>query len=381
MQKNLTIILVILLYSCGGDSPITSPPSIDYYTDDQQFIDDLVLLNNSIENENVIDRITTTDFIDDSTGSQYYKIKQLNLNNMSLDSIPNSIIYLDSLEILDLSNNQLEFLPENICNINDQLNSLDVSNNLLCNPHVPICITNIEPTLTAFFASQNGCSYQMSPKDRNFIKRMILENWTAVSENDSEYDSLWTILNDEDNITWQEFTEEDIETLEPTVVSRIVTLKYEGFNSDIGTIPPEIGAVDSLKFMYLSHNDLSDIPTEIGDLKRLQSLYLDHNKIEIVPESIGGGDGLKKLEHLILNDNQIDSVYTHLSYLTSLTKLDLSRNNLETLPSDLCGFSPVIKIVGNQFKCVCTSACGCTEWDETCFDAKIIDQSCEDCGD
>jgi Leucine-rich repeat (LRR) protein len=380
MQKNLTIILIILLYSCGDDSS-TNPPSIDYYTDDQQFIDNLVLLNNSIENENVIERITATDFIDGSTGSKYYKIKQLNLNNMSLDSIPNSIINLDSLKILNLSNNQIEFLPEDICNINDQLDSLDVSNNLLCNPHVPICITNIEPTLTAFFASQNGCSYQMSPKDRNFIKRMILENWTAVSENDSEYDSLWTILNDEDNITWQEFTEEDIETLEPTVVSRIVTLKYEGFNSDIGTIPPEIGAVDSLKFMYLSHNDLSDIPTEIGDLKRLQSLYLDHNKIEIVPESIGGGDGLKKLEHLILNDNQIDSVYTHLSYLTSLTKLDLSRNNLETLPSDLCGFSPVIKIVGNQFKCVCTSACGCTEWDETCFDAKIIDQSCEDCGD
>ena len=34
----------------------------------------------------------------------------------------------------------------------------------------------------------------------NFIKRMILENWTAVSENDSEYDSLWTLLNNEDNI-------------------------------------------------------------------------------------------------------------------------------------------------------------------------------------
>ena len=374
MQKNLTIILVILLYSCGGDSPITSPPSIDYYTDDQQFIDNLVLLNNSIENENVIERITATDFIDGSTGSKYYKIKQLNLNNMSLDSIPNSIINLDSLKILNLSNNQIEFLPEDICNINDQLDSLDVSNNLLCNPHVPICITNIEPTLTAFFASQNGCSYQMSSKDMNFIKRMILENWTAVSENDSEYDSLWTIFNDEDNITWQEFIEEDKETLESTVVSRIVTLKYEGFNSDIHTIPPEIGVVDSLKFIHLSHNDLSAIPTEIGDLKRLQFLYLDHNKIEIIPESIGGGDGLKKLEHLILNDNQINSVYTHLGYLTSLTKLDLSRNSLETLPSSLCDLSPVIKIVGNQFEC------GCVEWDETCFSDKILDQSCEPCG-
>ena len=80
----------------------------------------------------------------------------------------------------------------------------------------------------------------------------------------------------------------------------------------------------------------------------MQFLYLDHNKIEIIPESIGGGDGLKKLEHLILNDNQVNSVYTHLGYLTSLTKLDLSRNSLETLPSSLCDLSPVIKIVGNQ---------------------------------
>ena len=137
MQKYLTIILILSLYSCGEDSPITPPPSIDYHTNDQQFIDNLVLLNNSIENENIIDRITATDFIDDSTGSKYYKIKQLNLNNMSLDSIPNSIIYLDSLKILYLSNNQLEFLPEDICNLNDQLDSLDVSNNLLCSPQVP----------------------------------------------------------------------------------------------------------------------------------------------------------------------------------------------------------------------------------------------------
>ena len=29
--------------------------------------------------------------------------------------------------------------------------------------------------------------------------------------------------------------------------------------------------------------------------------------------------------------------------------------------------------------CPCSSACGCIEWDETCFDDKIIDQSCDGC--
>ena len=243
MQKTLSMILIFVMYSCGDDSSTTPSPSIDYHTDDQLFIDNLVLLNNSIENEDVIDRITPTDFTDDNTGSKYYKINKLNLNNMSLDSIPNSIIYLDSLEILYLSNNQLEFLPENICNLNDQLDSLDVSNNLLCNPHVPICITNLEPTLTAFFASQNGCSYQMSVDDRTFLKRMILDNWD-VFENDSEYDSLWTLLNNEDNTIWQEFIEEDEVNEKTSVVSRIVQVKYEGFNStgdDIHIIPTEIG--------------------------------------------------------------------------------------------------------------------------------------------
>jgi len=382
MKKNLTLIIIILLFSCGDDSP-TTPPSIDYHTDDQQFIDDLVLLNNSIENENVIDRITTTDLISDSTGSIYYKIKQINLNNMSLDSIPNSIIYLDSLEILYLSNNQLEFLPENICNLNDQLDSLDVSNNLLCNPHVPTCIVNLEPTLTAFFASQNGCRYQMSVKDRDFLDDMISFNWD-VSKNDSKYDSLWTLLNDENNTTWQEFIEYDEINQTNYVVSRIVQVKYEGFyntGGDIHTIPPTIEDVDSLKFMYLSNNNLENIPPEIGNLLRLKYLHLDHNKIQSIPESIGGGDGLKRLEHLILNDNQIDFVSAYLSNLTRLTELDLSRNSLKTLPSDLCGFSPVIEIIGNQFNCECATACGCVEWNETCFVNKILDQCCEACCD
>ena len=376
MHKYLIIILIIFLFSCGGDEVVNPPSVINFYTDDQQFIDELVSINDSIEDASyIIDRITT-DFVD-SADSQYYRINKLNLSNMGLDSISNTISNLDSLKILYLNNNQLVNLPSSICDINNQLDSLNVEDNLLCNPQVPTCIISLEPTMTAFFSSQKECDYQMSVEDRDFINDMISSNW-GISENDLEYDSLWAVLNHEDNTKWQEFIEYDELNQKDHVVSRIVQIKYEDFNEEgksIQIIPSTIEEVDSLKFAYLSNNILDEIPAEFGNLIRLKYLHLDKNQIRSIPESIGGSgsQGLKKLERLILNDNQIDSVSAYLGNLTSLTELDLSRNSLETLPYSLCGFSNIIKIVGNQF------GCGCVEY-ESCFSDLIIDQSCEACG-
>ena len=100
MQKNLTIILIILLCSCGDDSS-TNPPSIDYHTDDQQFIDDLATANGIISTESITERITTVKI--DSGSTKYYRIEKLHLGNMGLDSIPSSIGNLGSLNVLFLN--------------------------------------------------------------------------------------------------------------------------------------------------------------------------------------------------------------------------------------------------------------------------------------
>ena len=44
MQKHLTIILIILLYSCGDDES-TNPQIIDYYSEDSHFLDELSISN------------------------------------------------------------------------------------------------------------------------------------------------------------------------------------------------------------------------------------------------------------------------------------------------------------------------------------------------
>ena len=130
MKKYLLFIIFLLLFNdCSKDS--TSSPSIDYYTDDQQFINDLATANDISEVEIINDRIITVEV--DSGGVTFYKIRKLYLSNFGLDSLPLSIGKLDSLNILLLNNNKLQHITESICTIYDQLDSLDLNNNDICN--------------------------------------------------------------------------------------------------------------------------------------------------------------------------------------------------------------------------------------------------------
>ena len=395
MKRNLALLSFIFLYSCGGNkSSITQPPIIDYYIDDQTFIDELNDLNVSASENEIIAGITTVDFIDVDTGTLYYKIKKLDLSSMKLDSIPNSITQLDSLINLNLRDNKIENLdPDIFCGLSGLIEggiTIDVEQNLLCNSLVPTCIINLESSLTAFFNTQKECIHQMAVDDRDFIHDMITSNWD-ISENDSQYDSLWSVLNNENNTIWHEFTEPNEITGENHVVSRIIQIKYEGFNNagqKLDSIPWTINKVDSLKFVYLSNNNLVTVPAEIGDLQRLEILRLDGNQITTIPASIGGGVGLKKLRELVINNNALTNVSTNLSNLTSLTELDLSRNNLVTLPASLCDLVSKITIRYNKFCPACTAECPeCSSVYNSCFNSLIMeqtpnaDQNCDTCGE
>ena len=72
MQKYLTIILILSLYSCGGDDS-TNPQTIDHYSEDLQFLNEL-----SSSNGKTVEYFS--DFIDnvlfDSSGSKFYRIKK-----------------------------------------------------------------------------------------------------------------------------------------------------------------------------------------------------------------------------------------------------------------------------------------------------------------
>jgi Leucine-rich repeat (LRR) protein len=61
--------------------------------------------------------------------TDYYSLERLVLYHNSIRAIPDSVVFLQSLQFLDLSRNQLSFLPASICEL--PLQALIVNNNRL----------------------------------------------------------------------------------------------------------------------------------------------------------------------------------------------------------------------------------------------------------
>jgi len=323
MHKFLITLFILLFYSCGDDSS-TNSPSIDYHTDDQQFIDDLVSANGIINTETITERITTVKI--DSGSIKYYRIEKLHLGNMGLDSIPSSIGNLVSLNVLMLNDNNFKYLTESICTIYDQLDSLDVTNNDICTPNVPDCIINTL-SITAFYANQQ-CEIIPDEEDMDFIRDLITENWgdTASTDKITELNNL---------TTWKTFAEGN------TITSRITEIRYD--DQDIAKIPISLEDVDSLERIELQENQIESIPNIIGNLSRLKYITIQKNNITTIPARIGE---LEQLEVFKIYENQLIEVHENIGQLSKLIRLNLSYNQLESLPDSMCNIlsNPEIQI-------------------------------------
>jgi Leucine-rich repeat (LRR) protein len=101
----------------------------------------------------------------------------------------------------------------------------------------------------------------------------------------------------------------------PKEIENLKNLRYINLSyNKITSIPPEMGNMENLQYLYLANNQIIFIPKELGNLEKLQYLYLDNNQITFVPKGLGK---LKNLQHLYLSNNQIDLSIHEVKYLFS----------------------------------------------------------------
>jgi len=118
-----------------------------------------------------------------------------------------------------------------------------------------------------------------------------------------------------------------------------------------GTIPPEIGRLDKLRFLWLYGNELSGtIPAVLGDLTNLEQLDLSDNELTgSIPSELGG---LVRLKHFLFHNNALEgAIPSELGKLTRLEILSIRNNDLSgRIPAELGGLASLQQLYldGNE---------------------------------
>ena len=269
----------------------------------------------------------------------------LNLNQLT-GEIPSELGGLSNLDSLWLAGNQLTgCIPEGL---------RDIASNDLGQLNLPDCTTATAPDdvcatggAVADAANNPGlvsdCEALLAGKDTlvgtgtlNWSADVPMVNWDGVSVGNSPIRVLRLVIS-------KRLTGE----IPPELggLSNLTYL-YLGDNQLTGEIPPELGGLSNLTELNLSDNQLTgEIPSELGGLSNLTGLILDGNRLTgEIPSELGG---LSNLMGLILNGNRLTGeIPSELGGLSNLELLWLHDNQLTgEIPSEMGGLSNLEQLV------------------------------------
>jgi Leucine-rich repeat (LRR) protein len=113
-------------------------------------------------------------------------------------------------------------------------------------------------------------------------------------------------------------------------------------------IPPEIGQLSNLTYIYFEDSNVKNLPKTIGDLNNLKICNIYGCRLIDIPTEMGK---LHNLERLCLWKNLLVSIPIELGNLINLVKLDLSYNNIESVPQEIENLENLedLSLSGNQF--------------------------------
>ncbi|KAG8553292.1 hypothetical protein GDO81_003359 [Engystomops pustulosus] len=247
------------------------------------------------------------------------QILLLNKNNLTF-LYPGAFIALGHLKELNLSRNpRLTYLHAHTFRGLVTLMSLDLSHCNIFDIH-PLVFSHVS-SLEILDLSSNKMQYvpQALRKLHN-VTRLSLENnnIAAIGKNSFKYQHALEDLNLRRNRIWA-IHDEAFNQLNKLSVLNL------GHNS-ISHLPNRLfGGLEQLRIMYLQANKIDQINCSFNGLSQLKKLHLNNNHITLI--SHNAFSGLKQLQLLQLNKNNLSSLPTYLfSRMPKLKGVFLSYN-------------------------------------------------------
>jgi internalin A len=224
--------------------------------------------------------------------------KLLDLNDLALTAIPDSIAQLVNLQQLYLSGNQITAIPDSIAHLVN-LQELYLGGNQ---------ITAIPDSIAQLV------NLQQLHLGGNQI--------TAIPDSIAQLVNLQQLGLDSNQIT-----------LIPDSIAQLVNLQLLHVGSNqIAAIPDFIAQLVNLQLLHVGSNQITAIPDSIAQLVNLQELYLGGNQITAIPDSIAQ---LVNLQQLHLGGNQITAIPDSIAQLVNLQQLGLDSNQITVIPDSV----------------------------------------------
>ncbi|XP_055441466.1 leucine-rich repeat-containing protein 40 isoform X2 [Bubalus kerabau] len=248
----------------------------------------------------------------------------LDLRDNKLKSVPDEITLLQSLERLDLSNNDISSLPCSLGRL-----------------HLKFLALEGNPLRTIRREIINKGTQEVLKYLRSKIKD------DGPSQNDSVTETAMT-LPSESRVN----------------VHTIITLKMLDYSDkQTALIPDEVfdavksNIITSINFsknqlceIPKRNNFLSSLPEEMESLTRLQTINLSFNRFKILPEVLYR---IPTLETILISNNQVGSLDPQkMKTMENLITLDLQNNDLLQIPPELgnCVNLRTLLLDGNPFR-------------------------------
>ncbi|GES88612.1 hypothetical protein RCL_jg24023.t1 [Rhizophagus clarus] len=253
----------------------------------------------------------------------------------SLRDLPEELLKLTKLEILDLSNNCIsEFHPRLKFRRMRNLRRLNLDNNVLSD------ITSITKLKTLReLRVNNNLLGSITPDISKLTKLRLLylDNNQLISLPDSigQLKSLCVLRLNNNNI----------ESL-PAAICSLHQLQVLELRANLlSSLPENIKELENLAKLDISNNKLTSLPNELVKCNRLTHLNAHNNLLESIPAKFGQ---LSRLLTLNLCENRLINLPADIGKLTSLTELDLSHNEFIVLPEDLGKLTKLTEIKLNN---------------------------------
>ncbi|MCY3411977.1 MAG: leucine-rich repeat domain-containing protein [Candidatus Heimdallarchaeota archaeon] len=222
---------------------------------------------------------------------EFKQLEYLYLTNNQIHQIQDSIEHCKNLRELKLQNNSIDFISMKLANL-ALLEELWLSSNNLSS--IPSSVYKIKSLEVVAFESNNLQHIAEDIGNLSHLRKLYLYN-----------NKLTTI---------------------PEILFQLVSLEelWLSYNQ-LSTISEHIVKLQNLKILSLESNNFSEIPLWIFQLKKLQALGLSSNSISKIPEAISS---LESLQILGLDGNNITEIPDTIILLQNLISLDLQNNPL-----------------------------------------------------